>query len=71
MKKSLAHTGNILEHRIMRYLIGIKSTKNLVTMLLEYYKNGTYLNIESIKAEYQFFLQAGEKPNYFIRQIWK
>lgn len=55
----------------MRYLIGIKSTKNLVTMLLEYYKNGTYLNIESIKAEYQFFLQAGEKPNYFIRQIWK
>lgn len=68
-KRTFANTRNLLEYRILNYLTGIKSSKNLITMLFEYYKNEISLNIDSIRVEYKLFLQVGEKPNYYKTDI--
>ena len=64
VKKSLATIQNELEHRIMRYLTSVKSN-SLVTMLFKYYKNEEMLVFDNLKTEYELFLQAGCKPNYY------
>ncbi len=55
---------NILQHRIGRYLYGIKCSRNLVEMILKYYEEGI-LNEEQLEAEYSLFLKAGDKANYY------
>lgn len=70
---------NELEYRIMYYLPGIKSGKGIVTLLLKYYKNEACLDVDIVRADYELFLKAGRKPNYYktdeeIRQLlvgWK
>ena len=47
--------GNMLQHRIGRYLYGIKCSTNLVEMILKYYEEGV-LNEEQLEAEYKLFL---------------
>ena len=64
IKKSLAAIQNELEHRIMRYLTSVKSN-SLVAMLFKYYKNEEMLVFDDLKTEYELFLQAGCKPNYY------
>lgn len=64
IKKSLATIQNELEHRIMRYLTSVKSN-SLVAMLFKYYKNEEMLVFDDLKTEYELFLQAGCKPNYY------
>lgn len=64
VKKSLAAIQNELENRIMRYLTNAKSN-SLVAMLFKYYKNEEMLVPNNLKNEYELFLQAGCKPNYY------
>lgn len=54
-----------LEYRILKYLQGIKSSKSLVTLLLEYYCNEISISREELKIEYGVYLRAGEKPNFY------
>ena len=56
--------GNMLQHRIGRYLYGIKCSTNLVEMILKYYEEGV-LNEEQLEAEYKLFLNSGDKSNYY------
>lgn len=65
MKKSSLVLNNRLEHRIINYLSGIKSSRNLVTMILQYYKNEIMINEDGLNAEYKIFSQAGQKSNYY------
>lgn len=64
-EKLLAEIQNDLTFRVERYLPGIKSSKNLVEVLLNYYNNEVMLSKELIKSEYEMFMRAGEKPNYY------
>lgn len=64
VKKSLDAIQNELEHRIMKYLTSVKSN-SLVAMLFKYYKNEEMLVFDDLKMEYELFLQAGCKPNYY------
>lgn len=64
-KKSMRILNNHLDHRIINYLSGIKSSKNLVTMILQYYKNEKLIDEDELDAEYKVFCQAGQKPNYY------
>ena len=63
--RSIKKIHNELEHRIWNYLSGIKSGKSLVVMLFKYYNNEIMLAECDIKIEYEFFLQAGKKPNFY------
>lgn len=65
MKRFMLTLNYDLEHRILNYLSGIKSSKNLVTMILQYYQNETLINEDGLNAEYKVFSQAGQKPNYY------
>lgn len=65
MKRCMLTLNNDLDHRILYYLSGIKSSKNLVTMILQYYENETLINEDGLNAEYKVFSQAGQKPNYY------
>lgn len=56
---------NNLEYRVSNYLAFIKSSKSLLTMLLKYYNNETALSKDEIETEYQLFLEAGKKPNFY------
>ena len=63
--EKMANTiGNMPQHRIGRYLYGIKCSTNLVEMILKYYEEGV-LNEEQLEAEYKLFLNSGDKPNYY------
>ena len=65
MKKMFAKMHNELESRVLHYLYGIKSGKNLVQILMDYYNNGLIITCDNIQTEYEIFLQAGNKPNYY------
>ena len=65
MKKMLAKMHNELESRVSHYLYGIKCGKNVVQTLIDYYNNGIIITSDNIKTEYEIFLQAGNKPNYY------
>ncbi|MDY3918463.1 MAG: AAA family ATPase [Candidatus Limivivens sp.] len=65
MKKMFADLHNDPEHRIGEYLTGIRSSRGLTALLYRYYKNERPLTDEEMQAEYQSFLKAGEKPNYY------
>lgn len=65
MNQVFATIYNELENRILQYLQGIKSGKNLVNILLMYYQNKIVLTIKHIETEYKIFIQAGNKPNYY------
>lgn len=57
---------NRLDNRIIsNYLQGTKITNNMVDILLKYYENKTEISIDEIEAEYELFVHAGEKPNYY------
>lgn len=56
---------NELLYRILLYLQEVRSSRNLVNILLEYYNNQIVLSTSDIMLEYKIFLQAGNKPNYF------
>lgn len=56
---------NNLDHRLANYLTGIKSGKGLVKLLLKYFNNQTLLEETAISVEYQIFLKAGRKSNYY------
>ena len=60
VEKMVSTIGNTLQHRIGRYLYGIKCSGNLVEMLLEYYEEGV-LNVDQLDAEYKLFLNSGGK----------
>ncbi len=61
----LAVIQNDLEHRIMNYLGSIKCRRNLLVMLLKYYNEACAITNEDMKIEYEIFLQAGKKPNFY------
>ena len=63
-KKAMVTIHNELENRIARYLTSVKSN-SLVAMLFKYYKNEEMLVFDNLKTEYELFLQAGCKPNYY------
>lgn len=65
MKKTIIRINNDLEHRIMKYLIKIKSSRNLMTILFRYYKNEISLVTDEIVTEYVLFIEAGNKPNFY------
>lgn len=64
VEKMVSTIGNTLQHRIGRYLYGIKCSGNLVEKLLEYYEEGV-LNVDQLDAEYKLFLNSGGKSNYY------
>lgn len=64
-KKIFNELHNELLYRILLYLQEVRSSRNLVNILLEYYNNQIVLSTSDIMLEYKIFLQAGNKPNYF------
>lgn len=64
-RKIIATISNDLDHRIMNYLRGIKSSSNLVKMIFVYYQNKTSMNIDILNAEYKAYCRSGSKPNYY------
>lgn len=57
---------NGLESRITwNYLQGIRLSNNMVMMLCEYFRNEREINDDEIDVEYEIFISAGEKPNYY------
>ena len=64
-KKIFNELHNELLYRILLYLQEVRSSINLVNILLEYYNNQIVLSTSDIMLEYKIFLQAGNKPNYF------
>ena len=57
---------NTLEARIsIYYLRSIRISNNMVKILQKYYQNETEIITEEIEAEYQIFIHAGDKPNYY------
>lgn len=70
VKRILKSVNNNLDHRIIHsYLSGIRSGVGLVHLLLKYYNNEIDLNEELIKAEYQIFLNVGNKPISYMTEI--
>lgn len=64
-KKIFNELHNELLYGILLYLQEVRSSRNLVNILLEYYNNQIVLSTSDIMLEYKIFLQAGNKPNYF------
>ena len=64
--KVLHESFNRLETRIIRYYLqGIRISNTMVDMLQKYYENEIALSADEIDAEYQLFIHAGEKANYY------
>lgn len=53
------------EHRILNYLTGIQSRKKLVSMLLAYYENQCAVTSENLKIEFEMYIEAGKKSNFY------
>lgn len=64
MRKTVSDIGNMLEHRLERYLFGIKCRNNLAKIVLSYYEDGV-INKEQLNVEYEMFLKSGDKANYY------
>lgn len=57
---------NRLEFRIKNhYLRGVRISGNMVDIIQKYYENKAELNTEEVDGEYQIFLHAGDKANYY------
>lgn len=57
---------NRLEFRIKNhYLRGMRISGNMVDIIQKYYENKAELNAEEVDGEYQIFLHAGDKANYY------
>lgn len=57
---------NRLEVRIKsHYLSGVRISGNMVDIIQKYYENKAELNTNEVDAEYQLFLHAGDKANYY------
>ncbi len=57
---------NRLEFRIKNhYLRGVRISGNMVDIIQKYYENKAELNAEEVDGEYQIFLHAGDKANYY------
>lgn len=57
---------NRLNYRIKScYLTGIRSGQGLVELLLKYFNNQILIDESMLNAEYQVFLKAGRKSNYY------
>ena len=65
MKRYMSSVHNDLINRICRYLSGIKSSRSLVEIILQYYENKKNIDDKSINAEYKIFLKSGDVPNYY------
>lgn len=64
MHKTVSDIGNMLEHRLEKYLYGIKCRNNLAKIVLSYYEDGV-INKEQLNVEYEVFLKSGDKANYY------
>lgn len=64
MRKTVSDIGNMLEHRLERYLFGIKCRNSLAKIVLSYYEDGV-INKEQLNVEYEMFLKSGDKANYY------
>ncbi|MDE5779969.1 MAG: hypothetical protein K2I03_00595, partial [Lachnospiraceae bacterium] len=47
------------------YLQGTRISSNMVEMLQKYYRNEIAITADEIDTEYQIFMHAGEKANYY------
>lgn len=57
---------NKLEFRIKNYYLrGVRISGNMVNIIQSYYENKAELNPDEIDVEYQIFLHAGDKANYY------
>lgn len=57
---------NRLEFRIKNhYLRGVRISGNMVDIIQKYYENKAEINAEEVDGEYQIFLHAGDKANYY------
>lgn len=66
MMKFIQESQNKLETRIVTYYLqGTKISNNMVEILQKYYENKIDINANEIDAEYQIFIHAGDKANYY------
>ncbi len=56
---------NKIEHRVSRYLKGVKISGNSMELFLKYYNNEIILRNSDFEFVYNTFVQAGEKKNYY------
>ena len=57
---------NRLESRIKNYYLrGVRISENMVSIIQRYYENKAELNQEEVDVEYQIFLHAGDKANFY------
>lgn len=63
--QGLLEIHNELEYRIGNYLRGVMISRNMVSLLLQYYENKSIINEEFFNTEYKLFLEAGNKANYY------
>ncbi len=66
MAQVVQNASNKLEFRINNYYLrGTRISRNMVELLNKYYKNEIELLEDDIEAEYQIFIHAGEKGNFY------
>lgn len=66
MLKVVQESSNKLERRIItHYMQGTRISSNMVEMLHKYYTNEIEITADEIDTEYQIFIHAGEKANYY------
>lgn len=66
MMKVMQESSNRLGMRIINYYLrGTRISNNMVEMLQKYYENKIEIITEEIDTEYQIFIHAGEKANYY------
>lgn len=57
--------GNRFDHRIINYLRELKSASSLVEIIYKYYTNEANIESDELKVQYQLFLKAGKKANFY------
>lgn len=65
VSKITEEIGNRFDHRVFNYLKDLKSTRSLVEMIYRYYTNEANIENNELKEQYQLFLKAGTKGNFY------
>jgi len=66
MLEAVQEVNNKLERRIITYYLrGTRISNNMVGILQKYYANEIDIATDEIDTEYQIFIHAGEKANYY------
>lgn len=64
-RKFMRQTSNQFENRLLYYLTSVRISKYMVSVLSRYYNNQIELDKSEFDIEYELFLNAGKKKNFY------